>query len=212
MVRIRHLLSGCALAACAVPALAQSPYAQPGYTNPVATERKIIRDAFADGDEYWSSGDLIRYDETGTCWFVDRIGDTFRWKSENVSTQEFADLLGDLPGLEMLSVYGVAVPGAEGRAGMVAVIMQPCAAFDPDALYQIATARLSPYAVPLFVRVWASPDFTASYKLRKVDLQRDGFDTARVADPLYVIDHAARSYVPLTAAGIARAAGVKVAA
>lgn len=183
-----------------------------GYTNPDATERKIIRDAFVDGDEYWSSGDLLRCDADGTCWFVDRIGDTYRWKSENVSTQEVADLLGDLPGLEMLSVYGVTVPGAEGRAGMVALVMRPGASFDPQALYDLATARLAPYAVPLFVRVWSAPDFTASYKLRKVELQRDGFDPARVSDPLFVIDHAARSYVPITPTGVARAAGVRLAA
>jgi fatty-acyl-CoA synthase len=179
-----------------------------GYTSAEATERKIIRDAFEPGDEYWSSGDLIRCEASGHCYFVDRIGDTFRWKSENVSTQEVADLLGDLPGLEVINVYGVAVPGAEGRAGMAAVIMQPGAQFDPQALYTLATTRLAPYAVPLFVRVWRDPDFTASYKLRKVDLQREGFDPAQVRDPLFVLDHLAGTYVPLTPEAVARAAGV----
>ncbi|MES2042762.1 MAG: long-chain-acyl-CoA synthetase [Pseudomonadota bacterium] len=178
-----------------------------GYTSPEATERKILRDVFEDGDEYWSSGDLIRCDESGHCWFVDRIGDTFRWKSENVSTQEVSAMLGDLPGLEMIVVYGVKVPGAEGRAGMAALILQAGAAFDPQALYRLATARLAPYAVPLFVRLWGDPDFTASYKLRKVDLQREGFDPEKVRDPLYVIDHAQRSYVPLTPQAVARATG-----
>lgn len=183
-----------------------------GYTSPAATEAKILRDVFAPGDEYWSSGDLLRHEESGHCWFVDRIGDTFRWKSENVSTQEVADLLGDLPGLDMVVVYGVKVPGAEGRAGMAALILRPGATFDPQALYALATARLAPYAVPLFVRVWADPDFTASYKLRKVDLQREGFDAALVRDPLFVIDHARRRYVPLTPQGVARATGVTVTA
>jgi fatty-acyl-CoA synthase len=169
-----------------------------GYTSAEATERKILRDVFQPGDEYWSSGDLLRCEPSGHCFFVDRIGDTFRWKSENVSTQEVADLLGDLPGLEMISIYGVVVPGAEGRAGMAALIMQPGAKFDPEALYGLATSRLAPYAVPLFVRVWAKPDFTASYKLRKVDLQREGFDLSLVKDPLFVIDHERRAYVPLT--------------
>lgn len=179
-----------------------------GYTSAAATDRKILRDVFADGDEYWSSGDLIRCDADGVCWFVDRIGDTFRWKSENVSTQEVADLLGDLPGLEMLSVYGIEVPGAEGRAGMVAIILRDGESFDPAALYALATTRLAPYAVPLFVRIWSRPDFTASYKLRKVELQREGFDPALVVDPLYVVDHARRSYVPLTPDAVARATGV----
>lgn len=183
-----------------------------GYTSAEATERKIIRGAFADGDEYWSSGDLIRCEPSGHCYFVDRIGDTFRWKSENVSTQEVADLLGDLPGLEMINIYGVKVAGAEGRAGMAALIMQPGERFDPQLFYRIAVERLAPYAVPLFVRVWGKPDFTASYKLRKVDLQREGFDPALVHDPLFVIDHESGGYVPLTPAGVARAAGVTVTA
>lgn len=181
-----------------------------GYTSPEATERKILRDVFEPGDEYWSSGDLLRREESGHVWFVDRIGDTFRWKSENVSTQEVATLLGELPGLEMIVVYGVAVPGAEGRAGMAALILQPGAAFEPDALYALATARLAPYAVPLFVRIWSHPDFTASYKLRKVDLLRDGFDPALIDDPLFVIDHARRTYAPLTPDAVAHAAGVMV--
>ena len=180
-----------------------------GYTSQAATDRKILRDVFADGDEYWSSGDLLRCAADGHCRFVDRIGDTFRWKSENVSTQEVADLLGDLPGLEMIVVYGVTVPGAEGRAGMAALILQPRAVFDPAALYALAVRRLAPFAVPLFVRVWRDPDFTASYKLRKGDLQRDGYDPAAVGDdPLFVIDHDAQSYVPLSDAAIARATGV----
>ncbi len=179
-----------------------------GYTSAEATERKILRNVFEPGDEYWSSGDLLRCEPSGHCYFVDRIGDTFRWKSENVSTQEVADLLGDLPGVEMIVVYGVTVPGAEGRAGMVALIMQPGASFDAEALYALATRRLAPYAVPLFVRVWRSPDFTASYKLRKVDLQREGFDPAQISDPLFVIDHDRRSYVPITPDAVARATGV----
>ena len=179
-----------------------------GYTSAAATEGKILRNVFEDGDEYWSSGDLIRCDADGMCWFVDRIGDTFRWKSENVSTQQVADLLGDLPGLEMLCVYGVTVPGAEGRAGMAALILQAGATFDPVVSYALATERLAPYAVPLFVRVCSTPDFTASYKLRKVEWQREGFDQALVSDPLFVIDHVARRYVPLAPAAVACATGV----
>ncbi|WP_298668088.1 long-chain-acyl-CoA synthetase [uncultured Sphingomonas sp.] len=183
-----------------------------GYTSAEASERKILRDVFVAGDEYWSSGDLLRCEASGHCFFVDRIGDTFRWKSENVSTQEVADLLGDLPGLEMVNIYGVKVPGAEGRAGMAAVIMREDEAFDPAAFYALASARLAPYAVPLFVRVWGDPDFTASYKLRKVDLQREGFDRAMVSDPLFVIDRELGCYVPLTPEAVARATGVALTA
>ena len=183
-----------------------------GYTSAAATERKILRDVFEPGDEYWSSGDLLRCEPSGQCYFVDRIGDTFRWKSENVSTQQVSDLLGDLPGLEMIVVYGVKVPGAEGRAGMAALIMQVGAVFDPEVFYTLATSRLAPFAVPLFVRVWRDPDFTASYKLRKVDLQREGYDPVQVDDPLFVIDRDRHRYVPITPAAIARATGITVAA
>ena len=169
-----------------------------GYTSAPETERKILRNVFAEGDQWWRSGDLLRCDADGHVFFVDRIGDTFRWKSENVSTQEVADLLDTLPGLEMIAIYGVRVPGQEGCAGMAALLMQPGARFDPAALYRLATERLAPYAVPLFVRLWSDGDFTASYKLRKVELQRQGYDPAQTGDPLFVLDPAQQTYAPLT--------------
>ncbi len=175
-----------------------------GYTSAVATEQKILRNVFRKGDAWWSSGDLLRCDADGYCWFVDRIGDTFRWNSENVSTAEVADQLGDFPGMEALTVYGVQVPGHEGRAGMAAVVMQPGRAFDATAFWALAMQRLPRYAAPLFVRVAPAADMTGNYKLRKVDLQRDGFDTAWVADPLYVRDDGARSYVALTPTALQR--------
>ena len=178
-----------------------------GYTSAEATDKKILRDVFGAGDAWWSSGDLLRCDADGYCWFVDRIGDTFRWNSENVSTTEVADMLGDLPGIEALTIYGVQVPGCEGRAGMAAVVMQPGQAFDAVGFWALATARLPRYAVPLFVRVAAAADMTGNYKLRKVDLQREGYDPAVVADPLFVRDDKSGRYVPLTPAAVQRAIG-----
>lgn len=178
-----------------------------GYTSPEATERKILRNVFREGDAWWSSGDLLRCDADGYCWFVDRIGDTFRWKSENVSTAEVADALGDFPGLDAVTVYGVQVPGHEGRAGMAALVLQPGHVFDPDAFWTLATTRLARYAAPLFLRLSATADMTGNYKLRKVDLQREGFDAGVVKDPLYVRDDAAGTYVPLSAAAVAKALG-----
>ena len=176
-----------------------------GYTSPEATESKIRRDVFVAGDAYWSSGDLLRYDEEGYFYFVDRIGDTFRWKSENVSTLEVADTLSDLPGLELINVYGVQVPEHEGRAGMAAVLMQSGQTFDPQALYDLTEARLPRYAAPVFVRVSAAADLTSTFKLRKVDLQRQGYGPALFTDPLYIRDESTRTYQPYSLQVLARA-------
>jgi fatty-acyl-CoA synthase len=168
-----------------------------GYTSPEATEKKILRNVFREGDAWWSSGDLLRCDEDGYCWFVDRIGDTFRWNSENVSTLEVADVLGDFPGLESITVYGVKVPGAEGRAGMAALVLQTGTVFDPAKFWALATSRLPRYAAPLYLRLAPTADMTGNYKLRKVDLQREGYDTELVTDPLYVRDDKRQTYLPL---------------
>ncbi|ANJ55772.1 long-chain-acyl-CoA synthetase [Pseudomonas silesiensis] len=176
-----------------------------GYTSSEATESKIRRNVFREGDAYWSSGDLLREDADGYCYFVDRIGDTYRWKSENVSTLEVADALSDLSGLELINVYGVQVPGHEGRAGMAAVLMQEGQAFDPDALYRLTETRLPRYATPVFVRVTQSADLTASFKLRKVDLQRQGYCPTRCSDPLFIRDEQARTYVPYSVEALTRA-------
>lgn len=178
-----------------------------GYTSAEATERKILRNVFRSGDAWWSSGDLLRCDADGYCWFVDRIGDTYRWKSENVSTAEVGDVLGEYPGLDAITVYGVQVPGQEGRAGMAALVMAPGQAFDPQVFYQLTAQRLPRYAAPLFLRLAAEADMTGNYKLRKVDLQRQGWDASQVSDALYVRDEVAGSYVALTPETLAQALG-----
>ena len=136
---------------------------------------------------------------------MDRIGDTFRWKSENVSTQEVADALSDCPGVEVINIYGVQVPDHEGRAGMAAIVMQPGHAFDPAGFYALTEARLPRYAAPQFVRVSREADMTASFKLRKVDLQRQGYDPTAFDDPLYVRDERQGTYVPWSEAALAQA-------
>ena len=170
-----------------------------GYTSPEATEKKILRNVFKEGDAWWSSGDLLRIDADGYCWFVDRMGDTFRWNSENVSTTEVTDALGDFPGLDAITVYGVKVEGAEGRAGMAVLVLQPDVEFDPAAFWAFALERLPRYAAPHYLRIAPTTDMTGNYKLRKVDLQRQGYDGAQVSDPLFVRDDKARTYVPLDA-------------
>ncbi len=169
-----------------------------GYTSAEASEKKILRDVFKKGDAWFRSGDLLSSDREGYFYFVDRIGDTFRWKGENVSTQEVAELLSDFPGLTMINVYGVEVPGADGRAGMLAFVPEKGVEFDGAALYRHVGAKLPAYAAPLFVRALQDAEVTGTFKLRKVDLQKQGFDPEFVSDPLFVRDESAASYVPLT--------------
>lgn len=167
-----------------------------GYTSREATEKKILRNVFQDGDAWFSSGDMARYDDEGYFYFVDRIGDTFRWKSENVSTSEVSEALSNYPGLEVLTVYGVKIPENEGRAGMVSIVLEKDISFDPTLFYKMAVGYLPNYAVPLFVRISPQADMTCTFKLRRVDLQRQGYDPTKFADPLFVRDDKARTYVP----------------
>ncbi|HLS82455.1 MAG TPA: long-chain-acyl-CoA synthetase [Steroidobacter sp.] len=166
-----------------------------GYTDPEATERKILRDVFRPGDAWFRTGDLFRRDEDDYFYFVDRTGDTFRWKSENVSTTEVAEALGAYPDLESITVYGVEAPGEEGRAGMAAIAMKPGRSFDPKAFFELASAALPSYAVPLFVRILREPDITSTFKLRKTDLQKLGCEPGPNGDPVYTLDAANRTYV-----------------
>jgi fatty-acyl-CoA synthase len=169
-----------------------------GYTSRAETERKILRDVFAPGDRWYRSGDLLVQDADGYFAFVDRIGDTFRWKSENVSTQEVAEALGAFPSVAIANVYGVTVPGAAGRAGMAALVLHPGATFDGSGFFAFTAERLPPYALPLFVRVVEEPDVTSTFKLRKVRLQEEGYDPRLVSDPLFVRDEGAGTYSALT--------------
>ncbi|SFR91536.1 long-chain-acyl-CoA synthetase [Sphingomonas jatrophae] len=170
-----------------------------GYTSAPATEAKLLRDLFKPGDCWFRSGDLVRFDEEDYVFFVDRAGDTFRWKSENVSTAEVETVLAGFPGPSVVNAYGVLVPGTEGRAGMVALTYPEGVEFDPEAFYAFATGHLAHYAVPLFVRLTETADMTSTFKLRKVEVQREGYGPAFVhGDPLFVADPAGRTYVPLT--------------
>jgi fatty-acyl-CoA synthase len=175
-----------------------------GYTSREASEAKVLRDVFAPGDAWFRSGDLLRRDAEGFYWFVDRVGDTFRWKGENVATEEVAGQLGRFPGALLCAVYGVPVPGADGRAGMAALSLAEPSAFDGEALFAHAEGSLPPYARPAFVRLRGDPALTATLKLRKVELQRDGFDPATVTDPLFYRDDERRAYLPLTREAHAR--------
>jgi len=171
-----------------------------GYVDKADNEAKLLRDCFAPGDVYLRTGDLLRRDRASYYYFVDRIGDTFRWKGENVATAEVAELLNGAPGISETAVYGVRVPHTDGRAGMALVVLHPAAVFDPRAYYAFAEKTLPPYARPLFVRLGAAMDVTGTLKHTKTRLQQEGYDPGAVADPLWFRDDAARTYVPLDTA------------
>ena len=166
-----------------------------GYADKAASEKKILRDVFEKGDAWFATGDLMRQDEEGYLYFVDRVGDTFRWKGENVSTSEVADQISVLPGVKEATVYGVAVPGQDGRAGMASLVVGPD--FDIKAFSAGVDAALPVYARPVFVRQQPEIETTGTFKYRKMDLVAEGFDPAVVRQPLYVRD-ADKGYVKLT--------------
>jgi fatty-acyl-CoA synthase len=168
-----------------------------GYTSREATEGKILRDVFEDGDAWFRSGDLLSRDADGFHYFVDRIGDTFRWKGENVSTQEVAEVLTAQAGVALCAVYGVEVPLSDGRAGMAAVVLDPGARLDGEAIFRGLEAALPSYARPAFLRIQAAPEMTGTFKLRKVELQKQGFDPGASTDPILYRDDARRAYLPL---------------
>jgi fatty-acyl-CoA synthase len=169
-----------------------------GYTHQADTDRKILRDVFEKGDAWFRTGDLMRQDDLGYFYFVDRIGDTFRWKGENVATSEVAEALGVVPGIKEANVYGVAVPGMDGRAGMAALVAAPD--FDPATLAEKLANNLAAYARPVFLRLMPEIEITGTFKQRKVDLVKEGFDPAKIADPLYWLDPATSRYEALDAA------------
>jgi fatty-acyl-CoA synthase len=172
---------------------ARAEYA--GYVDKAASEKKVLHDVFAKGDAWFATGDLMRIDSDGYLYFVDRVGDTFRWKGENVSTNEVAERLQTAPGVKEANVYGVAVEGAEGRAGMAALVVDE--GFDIKAFDEHIANQLPSYAQPLFVRILPSMETTGTFKMRKMDLVADGYDPAKVKGPLFFRDPK-RGYVKVT--------------
>lgn len=168
-----------------------------GYARKEESEKKILRNVFKEGDAWFRTGDLMRKDKNGYFYFVDRIGDTFRWKGENVSTTEVAEAINQFVGVSDANVYGVHVPGHEGRAGMAAIVCQSDC--ELDKLHRHLQTMLPDYARPLFLRVRKQIDMTTTFKQKKVDLKKQGFDPSQTADPLYFNDTKAGGFVPLDA-------------
>jgi fatty-acyl-CoA synthase len=165
-----------------------------GYTDRQASEKKLVRNAFRDGDVWFNTGDLMRSQGFGHAAFTDRLGDTFRWKGENVATTQVEAALAHDPNVEECTVFGVEVQGAGGRAGMAAIQLKEGTDFDGKALAKAVYENLPGYAVPLFVRIVESLEFTSTFKSKKVDLRKQGYGPD-VDDPIYVLNGRDEGYV-----------------
>ncbi|XP_073067891.1 long-chain fatty acid transport protein 2 isoform X1 [Manis javanica] len=162
------------------------------------TEKKKLRDVFKKGDLYFNSGDLLMIDHENFIHFHDRVGDTFRWKGENVATTEVADVVGLVDFVQEVNVYGVPVPGHEGRIGMASIKMKDDHEFDGKKLFKHVADYLPSYARPRFLRLQDTIDITGTFKHRKVTLVEEGFNPEVIKDSLYFLDDKAAMYVPMT--------------
>lgn len=169
-----------------------------GYVNQTATSKKIAHSVFKKGDSAYLSGDVLVMDEFGHMYFRDRTGDTFRWKGENVSTTEVEGTLSRLLDMKDVVVYGVEVPGVEGKAGMAA-IADPDHTTDLGKFSRELEKALPPYARPVFLRFLPEVNKTGTFKFQKTELRRDSFDPSAVSDKLYFLDCTKGRYVELDA-------------
>ncbi|KAG7468096.1 hypothetical protein MATL_G00139130 [Megalops atlanticus] len=170
-----------------------------GYVNdPQQSEKKLLRNVFQKGDLYFNSGDLLRIDQENFIYFQDRVGDTFRWKGENVATTEVSDILTMMDCIEEANVYGVHVPGHEGRIGMAAVKLKEGKEFDCTNTYSHVASYLPSYAWPRFIRIQSCLLKTGTFKQVKGKLIAEGFSPSEIQDPLYFLDDKQRSCIPVT--------------
>ncbi|XP_041464866.1 long-chain fatty acid transport protein 6-like [Lytechinus variegatus] len=175
----------------------RNPYT--GYKGPKErSEKKIVRDVKTKGDAYFNTGDLLRMDEEDYIYFMDRIGDTFRWKGENVSTMEVSQVLSSHPDIIEANVYGVHIPGQDGRAGMAAIVPNKGTRLDFGDVYSHVASLLPDYACPKFLRVMKEIEITGTFKHKKTDLVKEGFDIDSIPDEIYIIEPSQKAYVPFT--------------
>jgi fatty-acyl-CoA synthase len=166
-----------------------------GYTDKASSEKKLVRNAFREGDCWFNSGDVMSPQGMGHAAFVDRLGDTFRWKGENVATTQVEAALASEGSVEDCTVFGVEIPRTGGRAGMAAVKLRDGAEFDGKSLARAVYDQLPVYALPLFVRVVQALEQTTTFKSRKVQLREQAYGPG-VKDPLYVLAGRDEGYVP----------------
>lgn len=170
-----------------------------GYAgNKKFSEQKLFRDVFTKGDVYLNSGDLLSESEDGYIYFHDRIGDTFRWKGENVATTEVAEVIEMLDLVEEANVYGIVITGYEGRIGMAAIILKPDQKFDGNKVYNHVVKYLPIYAYPRFLRIQKTMEMTGTFKRTKINLVLEAFNHKIINDPLYFLDTSEKSYISMT--------------
>jgi citronellyl-CoA synthetase len=182
-----------------------------GYTDPHNTEKVVLHDVFAKGDRYLNTGDLLRNIGFGHAQFVDRLGDTYRWKGENVSTTEVENILLQHPNISEAVAYGVEVRNTNGRAGMAAITpAESLATLDFGELLAFARQHLPAYAVPLFLRVKVKMEITGTFKYQKTRLKDEAFDPGRTGDdPIYAWLPGTETYVQVTGQVLADIQGGK---
>ncbi|XP_064294647.1 long-chain fatty acid transport protein 6 [Phalacrocorax carbo] len=170
-----------------------------GYAgNKKHTEKKLLCEVFKKGDLYFNTGDLMVQDHENFLYFWDRIGDTFRWKGENVATTEVSDVIVMLDFILEANVYGVSVPDHEGKAGMASLILKQNTLLDLEQMYKHVVTYLPSYACPLFLRVQEKMEITGTFKQQKFRLVDEGFNPSTITDPLYFLDNSKKAYVLLT--------------
>ncbi|MFO2464161.1 long-chain-acyl-CoA synthetase [Pseudomonas sp. 15FMM2] len=182
-----------------------------GYTDPEKNRKVVLSDVFEKGDRYFNTGDLLRSIGFGHAQFVDRLGDTYRWKGENVSTTEVENFLLQHPQICEVVAYGVQINNTNGRAGMAAITpTESLASLDMRELLQFAQSQLPTYAVPLFLRIKVKMETTGTFKYQKVKLKEQAFDPEKTGeDPVYAWLPGADSYVPVTSQLVAEIQGGK---
>lgn len=169
-----------------------------GYTDAQKTEKTIVRNVFKEGDAWFNTGDLMRDQGYKHAQFVDRLGDTFRWKGENVSTTEVENVLAAEPSVLDAVVYGVEIPNTNGRAGMACIRLNQGAEFSGQAVLTFLQQKLPHYAVPVFIRITQELETTGTHKYKKTDLKKVGYELGQSVDELWVCLPAEREYRALT--------------
>ncbi|MFX1477722.1 MAG: long-chain-acyl-CoA synthetase [Promethearchaeota archaeon] len=170
-----------------------------GYKDREKTEKKIMHNIFRKNDAYFNTGDMLKLHDDLWVSFVDRFGDTFRWKGENVSTLEVEAILNSFPSIDLSSVYGVAIPNTEGKAGMAAIKLDPLIRFDLDELSQFVLSSLPRYSIPIFIRIIDQVETTtSSFKIVKTNLRKETYDITLTKNPVHFWDSSIKKYVPFT--------------